>query len=72
MATTKTTMMSECFTKLLCLWFTFCLVFWNNEFVFRDEEDEDEEDDDEEEEEEDIEESPVKACVFFGSTAVCI
>lgn len=34
--------------------------------------DEDDDDDDDEEEEEDIEESPVKARLFSGSSIVCI
>lgn len=68
-----TTMMSKCcFTMLLCGLLSIHL-FFKNTFVCRDEEEEDdEEDDEEEEEEEDIEESPVKACLFFGSSTVCI
>lgn len=48
--------------------------FPNKRFVCRDEDDEDDEDDDDEEgdEEEDIEESPVKAGLYFTSWLMCI
>lgn len=53
--------------------FAFCPPIITDLFCRDDEEDDDEEDDDDDEdEEEDIEESPVKARLFSGSSIVCI
>lgn len=67
-----TTTMSECCFSLL-LWSRFILRFIITDLFCRDDEEGDEDDDDDdEEEEEDIEESPVKARLFSGSSVVCI
>lgn len=67
-----TTMSEFCFTGYFICGSLSRLLFFNNTFVCRDEEEEDDDDEDDEEEEEDDEESPVKACLFFGSSVVCI